>query len=207
MIFSNTAIAIRSLSSLLVFAMATTTPSGVGGATTTNRKLSKNSPTATPTTTCPTATLYYPLAINNTLGSPHISQAFPGPTPDNFGTPEEKICAGGVCIGDTYIDSRTLYADPALTQQVAMSLSKGTVVNLNNNPTPICDRYECYGRGGVGLITGSIYYEDTKAELIYGGKTAVLGGTKECALASGTIEFISFSPDNYGSVEFHLVAR
>ena len=53
-----------------------------------------------------------------------------------------------------------MYADPALTQQVATLLSKGTVVNVGTNAT---------GGGGVGLVTGSIFYEDTKAELIYGG--------------------------------------
>ena len=194
MIFSTTAV--RSLSSLLAFAMATiTTPSGVGGATTMNRKLNKNSPTVTPTMKCRTATLYYPLASNNTLGSPHIFQAFPGPSPLVEG--EEKICLPNstACIGDTYINSNTLYADPALTQQVATLLSRGTLVNLN------------VGGGGVGLLTGSIFYEDTKAELIYGGNAAVFGGTQECALASGTIDFSSSSGDNYGSVEFHLVAH
>ena len=195
MIFSTAAV--RSLSSLLVFAMAASTPSGVGGATTINRKLSKNSPTATPTMKCRTATLYYPLAKNNTLGSPHINQVFAGPSP--LGEGGEKICLPNspVCIGDTYIDSNTLYADPALTQQVATLLSKGTVVNVGTNAT---------GGGGVGLVTGSIFYEDTKAELIYGGTGAVFGGTQECALASGTIDVSSASGDNYGSVEFHLVA-
>ena len=193
MIFSTTAV--RSLSSLLAFAMATiTTPSGVGGATTMNRKLNKNSPTVTPTMKCRTATLYYPLAKNNTLGSPHINQLFAGPSP--LGEGEEKICLPNspVCIGDTYIDSNTLYADPALTQQVATLLSRGTLVNLN------------VGGGGVGLTTGSIFYEDTKAELIYSGSGAVSGGTKECAMASGTFDVSSASGDNYGSVAFHLAA-
>jgi hypothetical protein len=193
MIFSTTAV--RSLSSLLVFAMAASTPSVVGGATTMNRKLNKNSPTVTPTMKCRTATLYYPLAKNNTLGSPHINQAFPGPSP--LGEGEEKICLPNntaVCIGDTFINSNTLYADPALTQQVAKLYSQGTVVNLN------------VGGGGSGLATSSIFYEDTKAELIYGGTGAVFGGTQECALASGTIDLSSASGDNYGSVEFHLVA-
>ena len=193
MIFSTAAV--RSLSSLLVFAMAASTPSGVGGATTINRKLSKNSPTATPTMKCRTATLYYPLAKNNTLGSPHINQVFAGPSP--LGEGEEKICLPNspVCIGDTYIDSNTLYADPALTQQVATLLSKGTVVNVGTNAT---------GGGGVGLVTGSIFYEDTKAELIYGGSGAVSGGTKECAMASGTMDFSNEGTNGYGSVAFHL---
>ena len=157
-----------------------------------NRKLNKNSPTVTPTMKCRTATLYYPLASNNTLGSPHIFQAFPGPSPLVEG--EEKICLPNstACIGDTYINSNTLYADPALTQQVATLLSRGTLVNLN------------VGGGGVGLTTGSIVYDDTKAELIYGGSGAVTGGTKECAMASGTMDFSNEGTNGYGSVAFHL---
>ena len=142
---------------------------------------------------CRTATLYYPLApSNNTLGSPHIFQAFPGPSPfEEYG---EKICVPNntaVCIGDTYIFSNTLYADKGLTQQVAKLFSKETVVDVG-------------GGGGVGLTTGSIFYEDTKAELIYSGSGAVSGGTKECAMASGTFDVSSASGDNYGSVAFHL---
>ena len=52
-------------------------------------------PPSPPTTTkCPSATLYYPLAIENTLGSRHILQAFPGMSPLVEG--EEKTADFGL---------------------------------------------------------------------------------------------------------------
>ena len=191
MIFSTTAV--RSLSSLLAFAMATiTTPSGVGGATTMNRKLNKNSPTVTPTMKCRTATLYYPLATNNTLGSPHIYQAFPGMSP--LGEGEEKICVPNsvACIGDTITEFNTLYADKGLTQQVALFVASSKVINVGLDV------------GVVSVSFGSIVYDDTKAELNFSGNAAVSGGTKECAMASGTMDFSNEGTNGYGSVAFHL---
>ena len=215
MIFSNTAV--RSLSSLLVFAIATTTPSGVGGATTTNRKLSKNtasptknnlSSTAPPTSKCPTADLYYPLAINNTMGSPHIRQMFPAPYPE--GGPEEGlIChddkdGNDICIGQTYTNFNTLYADENLTKQVATLASTAKVVNVKDDGTQ------------VHVITGSLVYDDTGTELSYGGYTnpnpkfpyeihdlTVSGGTRDCALTLGFILF-GGAGNNIGKVEFRL---
>ena len=102
MIFSNTAV--RSLSSLLVAAVVAATTSVVGSATTTQRKLSKNNPQP-PSPRCPTATLYWPTAFNNTIGSQHIQQIFRANDP--LGPPgEERLCVDddlgrSVCIGDT----------------------------------------------------------------------------------------------------------
>jgi len=102
MIFSNTAV--RSLSSLLVVAVVAATTSVVGSATTTKRKLSKNNPQP-PSPRCPTATLYWPTAFNNTIGSQHIQQIFRANAP--IGPPgEERLCVlddlgRSVCIGDT----------------------------------------------------------------------------------------------------------
>ena len=217
MIFSNTAV--RSLSSLLVFAIATTTPSGVGGATTTNRKLSKNtasptknnlSSTAPPTSKCPTAPLFYSLAINNTIGSPHTVQAFPGPSPLGLG--EEKICHPELvyCVGDTYTKFQTLYSDRFLTQQVATLTSTAKVVNINDD-----------GEQG-NVITSSIVYQDVfpQIELNYGAfyffegfdpnrkikGQSVSGGTQECALTFGTVDDLETPPgSDFGAIRFNLV--
>ena len=220
MIFSTTAV--RSLSSLLVVAMAATTPSGVGG-----KKVSKTWSSAPPPTTtkCPSATLFYPLAIDNTLGSRHIVQAFPGMSP--LGEGQAKICApaGVFCIGDTFTNFNTLYADPGLTQQVATLASTAKVINIKADGTR------------MSMVTAAIVYEDTfdsypNTELNYGGyfmdgefeinevsggddyynhqpahDMAVSGGTLACALAFGTIDFRIGLDADYGSVEFHLVDR
>ena len=195
MIFSNTAVC--SLSPLLVVAMATSTPSGVGGATTMNRKLSKNSlsSTAPPITKCPNATLYYPLAINNTIGSPHIVQRFPAATPAG----SEKICDNNdnpddvVCIGDTYTEFNTLYADQELTQPVATVASTSKVVNIQTID----------GNFIVNEVTGSIHYDDIYSSLTYGGRVlgeeddqttgmdfSVSGGTQDCVGIGGHIFFL-----------------
>ena len=120
MIFSNTAV--RSLSSLLVVAVVAATTSVVGSATTTKRKLSKNNPQP-PSPRCPTATLYWPTAFNNTIGSQHIQQIFRANAP--IGPPgEERLCVlddlgRSVCIGDTvtvsFILSLSLFLSPCLT--------------------------------------------------------------------------------------------
>ena len=191
MIFSTAAVR-RLSSSLLVVAMAATTPSGVGGAPTMNRKLSKNTVggAAPPTTTCPTATLYYPVAINNTLGSPHIVQRFPAATPAG----SEKICPDGVvCIGDTYTEFNTLYADQELTQPVATVASTSKVVNIQTID----------GNFIVNEVTGSIHYDDIYSSLTYGGRVlgeeddqttgmdfSVSGGTQDCVGIGGQIFFL-----------------
>ena len=215
MIFSTAAVR-RLSSSLLVVAMAATTPSGVGGATTMNRKLSKNSSPAPPpptTTKCPSATLYYHVIIENTLGSRHIVQVFPGMPP--LGEGQAKICDpdGVFCIGDTFTFFNTLYADPGLTQQVATLASTAKVINIK------ADGARMY------MSTGAIVYEDTKTELNYGGyfmdeefenhhngdthqhghDMAISGGTRECTLAFGTVDFRIEPEVDYGSIEFHLV--
>ena len=200
MIFSTTAV--RSLSSVLVVAMAATTPFSVRGATTTNRKLSKNSlsSTAPPTTKCPSAKLYYPFANNNTT---NIRQSFSGQL--TLGVGQVKICYadGLLCIGDTFTHFITLYADEDLTEQVATLGSTAKVVNVKDDGTQ------------VHVITASLVYDDTNAELIYGGyidpnqdirrEMAVSGGTRECALTFGTIDFSSSPENNYSTVEFQLV--
>ena len=201
MIFSTTAV--RSLSSLLVVAMATTTPSGVGGATTMNRKLSKNTVggAAPPTTTCPTATLYYPVAINNTLGSPHIVQRFPAATPAG----SEKICPDGVvCIGDTYTEFNTLYADKDLTQPVATLASTAKLVYIQAN-----------NGMQTNVVTGSIFFVGKNTYLNYGGSFfikdeveptygmdfSVFGGTGECAGIGGQISFRFDAGENTGFID------
>ena len=213
MIFSNTAV--RSLSSLLVVAMTARTPSGVGGATTTNRKLSKNSlsSTAPPTTKCPidpTALLFYSVAINNTIGSPHTVQYFAGPSPLGLG--EEKICHPELvyCVGDTYTKFQTLYSDRFLTQQVATLTSTAKVVNINDD-----------GEQG-NVITSSIVYQDVfpQIELNYGAfyffegfdpnrkikGQSVSGGTQECALTFGTVDDLETPPgSDFGAIRFNLV--
>ena len=195
--------------------MAASTPSGVRGATTTNRKLSKtSSPAPPPTTKCPSATLYYPLEIDNTIGSRHIVQAFPGPLP--LGEDQARICDpdGVFCIRDIFTNFNTLYADPGLTQHVATLASTATVFNMKADGAR------------MNVITAAIVYDDThNTELNYGGyfmdeefdnhhthdthqhahDMAVSGGTRECALTFGTIDFRIEPEDDYGAVEFHLV--
>ena len=204
MIFSNTAV--RSLSSLLVVAMTARTPSGVGGATTTNRKLSKNSlsSTAPPTTKCPidpTALLFYSVAINNTIGSPHIVQRFPAATPAG----SEKICPDGVvCIGDTYTEFNTLYADKDLTQPVATLASTAKLVYIQAN-----------NGMQTNVVTGSIFFVGKNTYLNYGGSFfikdeveptygmdfSVFGGTGECAGIGGQISFRFDAGENTGFID------
>ena len=207
MIFSTAAV--RSLSSLLVVAMATTTPSGVGGAVTMNRKLSKNTVggAAPSTTKCPTATLYYPMDFNNTLGSPHIIQKIPVVNSEGF----QKLCDPDDynCIGDTHIESYTLYADPGLTKKVATLGSTAKTVDIRDDATLPGET----AWRAVFVLTGSIVYDDTNAKLNYSGNwdlqgfQSVSGGTQECALAFGTIGFSNEGKNNYGSIEFNLVAH
>merc|ERR1712194_954510 len=71
---------------------------------------------------CPTSTLYIPQAVNNTVGSNHINQLIPSNDP--LGS--EKICKFGVCIGDTVVNTATLYSDKALTNQIALWTSEWT---------------------------------------------------------------------------------
>ena len=156
---------------------------------------------------CPSATLYYSTAIDNTIGSPHIVLRFPGATP--LGDGQERLCdpAGINCIGDTHTNFVTLYSDRGLTNQVATIASTAKVVNIKEDGERIY------------VVTASILYDDTNNELNYGGyfieeefnlseephDMPVSGGTLDCAMNFGTIDF-SHEPDaTYGSVEFHIV--
>ena len=142
------------------------------------------------------------------MGSPHIRQMFPAPYPE--GGPEEGlIChddkdGNDICIGQIYTNFNTLYADENLTKQVATLASTAKVVNVKDDGTQ------------VHVITASLKYDDTGTELSYGGYTnlfqdtsiydlAVSGGTRDCALTFGTINFGGLPYNNVGKVVFRLV--
>ena len=136
------------------------------------------------------------------MGSPHIRQKFP--VMDG----QVLICyddynGNDICIGDTFTNFNTLYADENLTKQVATLASTAKVVNVKDDGTQ------------VHVITASLVYDDTGTELSYGGYTnlfqdtsiydlAVSGGTRDCALTFGTILF-GGAGNNIGRVVFHLV--
>ena len=133
---------------------------------------------------------------------------FPAPYPE--GGPEEGlIChddkdGNDICIGQTYTNFNTLYADENLTKQVATLASTAKVVNVKDDGTQ------------VHVITASLVYDDTGTELSYGGYTnlfqdtsiydlTVSGGTRDCALTFGTILFGGLPYNNIGKVLFRLV--
>jgi len=168
---------------LLVVAVAATT-SVVGGASTTNRKLSKNSPPPPPMTKCPSATLYYYVPFDNTIGSKyqHIFEVFRPPAP--LGD-QPRLCApsDSFCIGDTVVYSNTLYSDSGLTNRVGKLAGNTKVVAIEDDGT------------AAGSYTASIVY-DTGSEINVAGyfdetfryqDVSVSGGTGDCAFVRGTV--------------------
>jgi len=208
MLFSNTAVSSLTKSSLLVIAIAATT-SVVGGATTKNRKLSKgNSPPSPPMTKCPSATLYFRMGYTNEIGG-DINLVNPANPPRADG--QDGVCnTNGLCIGDTITLVKVVYSDMSLTNKVGTlaSVSKIAMIEEDNS----------YGK----MVTGSILY-DNGTEINFGGyfhegeyglvgrgpDLAVTGGTGDCALNMGMVDFIvpgnSIVPLDaiYGLIEFH----
>lgn len=123
-------------------------------------------------------------------------------------------------------DFNTVYSDPGLTYRVGTFAATSQTVTIREGVT------EVYGCGRV--VTASIVYDTTGSELTYGGYVlegatgpfrfpteqvsrtlAVTGGTGECVMHLGTLEFIvdvkleeqnaTIPNDVYGTVKFHLI--
>ena len=154
--------AVRSLSSLLVFVMAAAT----------NRKLSKRSPPAPPTTKCPSAKLYHPVAFNNTIGSPDIYEIFRAPLP-LFDQPRLCQPSGIFCIGDTVANSNIVYSDAGLTNKVGKIVGTSTIVSIEED-------------GTVGFFTtGSVLY-DTGSGLNFAGHVNESWRYQDLSVSGGT---------------------
>ena len=156
--------AIRSLSSLLVVAVVAI-KSVVGGTSTTNRKLSKKAPPTPPLmTTCPSSMLYYPVPVDNTIGSQHIFEVFRPPSP--LGN-QPRLCSqsGISCIGDTVIFSGTLYSDLGLTKKVGKVVGTSKIVTIAEKGTTgaIMTASILYDTGSdinVAAYNESVRYQD-----------------------------------------------
>ena len=162
----------HSLSSLLVVAVAATT-SVVEGAFWKNRKLSKKAlpPPPTPVTKCPSATLYYYVPFDNTIGSKHqhIFEIFRPPLSLHWEMRDElRLCtsSGIYCIGDTVVNSNTLYSDSGLTNRVGKLDGTATVVAIEEDGTAgsSCTISISYDTGSdinvAGYVDETFRYQD-----------------------------------------------
>ena len=181
MIFSNTAVS--SLLSLLVVAMAASTTSGVGGAMTTNRKLSKRS-------------LHHPQrsvrpqrCIIKWQSIIHLDR--------------DTLCKH---FRRRPRWTRTLYLDRDLTNKAVTLALLGKAVNINDDgeEASVITGSIVYNGTNTELSFGGYFLEEEfKPKATQ--DMAVPGGTRECALNFRTNDFIIEPEATYGTVEFHIM--